>query len=163
MTSVHDLNYITVHGKYESYLGTPLSGSVSFTPSTVLLDLNADVIMMPVTFTATLDSAGFFSIDLPATDDPDITPTNWSYAVQENVPSGRRYNIQVPYTSSGGAISLLALAPESIAASPSFNYVFLTDYFSLVNRVALLESYAIDGGTPSSSYSGSVDVDGGTL
>lgn len=162
--SVNDLNYITVTGIYQSYTGTPLTGTVSFMPSTVLLDIAAGVIMMPVVFTATLDSNGAFSIDLPATDDPDITPSGWTYAVQENVPSGRRYSISIPYNSPGGIISLLSVVPEATTSAGFTNLVLLQDFQSLMIRVAALETQlAVDGGSPTSVYSGSATIDGGSL
>ena len=37
---------------------------------------------------------GYFAIRLPATDDPDVNPTNFTYNVSE--PTGRTYNILVP-------------------------------------------------------------------
>lgn len=176
-TSVHDLNYITVTGKYEDYQGNPLSGSISFMPSTVLLDFGADVIMMPVTFTATLSGTGSFSIDLPATNDPDITPVGWTYTVQENVPTGRRYEISVPYNSPGGTLSLVEVVPTTASAGIT-NFVLLNDYLDLVVRVAILESQGfvdggdsgttygteefIDGGSPTTVYS-DITIDGGSL
>lgn len=162
-TSVHDLNYITVVGKYETYTGAPLSGTVSFMPSTVLLDAAADVIMMPVTFTVTLAVDGSFSIDLPATDDPDISPVGWTYAVQENVPSGRRYSISVPYNTPGGVLSLRSVVPTTVSAGVT-NLVLLTDFQSLTLRVVALEDQSvIDGGSPGSTYSGTPTIDGGSL
>jgi hypothetical protein len=54
------------------------------------------MILGPQRFTATPNGAdGYFAVQLPATDDPQINPSGWTYQVTE--PTGRTYNITVPY------------------------------------------------------------------
>lgn len=67
-----------------------------FRPSPgVLLDAATRQIISTGTFTATpAEGDGYFAILLPATDDPDINPTGWTYGVTD--PAGRTYNIVVP-------------------------------------------------------------------
>lgn len=73
-----------------------LAGKVTFTPSPkVLLDAGTRQIISTAAFTVTTEAQdGYFQVHLPATDDPDINPTSWTYAVSE--PTGRSYNIIVP-------------------------------------------------------------------
>jgi hypothetical protein len=73
-------------------------GDVVFTPSpTVLLDAaTGEIISSARSFRATpAVRDGYFQLQLPATDDPDINPVGWTYAVTE--PTGRTYNIVVPH------------------------------------------------------------------
>lgn len=98
-----------VQGQYLDLAGLPLSGTVTFTASpSALLDANNSQIVVPKVFTAALDSDGVVDIVLPATDDPDINPTKWTYAVSENFSGGRRYNIEAPQNST---INLVDVSP----------------------------------------------------
>lgn len=74
-----------------------VSGSVTFTPSVkVLVNTETQQIIASSPFRVNVnDTNGYFQIQLPASDDPDVTPTNFTYNVSE--PStGRSYNILVP-------------------------------------------------------------------
>lgn len=71
---------------------------IVFTPSaTVLLDSATRQIISSSTpleaYAQGLD--GYFEIQLPATDDPNINPVGWTYSVRE--PTGRVYDINVPW------------------------------------------------------------------
>lgn len=74
-----------------------LAGTVTFVPSPdALLDADLKTILGLQRFTATPAVAdGYFAVQLPATDDPQINPTGWTYEVTE--PTGRTYHITVPY------------------------------------------------------------------
>jgi hypothetical protein len=67
-----------------------------FDPSPgVLLDRNTDQILSTGPFwVQPARQDGYFAILLPATDDPEINPTDWTYAVTE--PDGRSYHMVVP-------------------------------------------------------------------
>jgi hypothetical protein len=73
-----------------------MTGPVKFTPSPrVLLDVGTKQIISTSEFVVTPSATdGYFAINLPATDDPDINPVGWTYSVTE--PTGRSYNIVVP-------------------------------------------------------------------
>lgn len=75
----------TVVGKFLSIKdGTPITGSVTFTPSfTKALDATATppVTLLPEAVSATLDEDGAFSIVLAATDDPDLGLGVWTWSV----------------------------------------------------------------------------------
>lgn len=70
---------------------------ITFEPSVkTLTDQSTDQIMVAPTFSASPDIVeGYFAVEIPATNDPDIIPEGWTYLVQE--PTGRHYNIEVPW------------------------------------------------------------------
>lgn len=71
--------------------------SVTFSPSPkVLINATTKQIISSSSFkVAVSESNGYFQILLPATNDPDVNPTNFTYAVSEPG-TGRSYNITVP-------------------------------------------------------------------
>lgn len=96
---------ITVSGTYLDNQGNPLSGTVRFDKSPVVEVAVDGVIVTPSAIVVTLDATGSFSVLIPSTDDPDISPTGWSWHVTECVPNkGQSYYIDVPYN--GGPINL---------------------------------------------------------
>lgn len=72
-------------------------GRVTFQPSpSALIDPAARrVIATSAPFVAVLDSDGEFAIELPATDDPDVQPTGWTYEVR--TPTGRAFPMALPH------------------------------------------------------------------
>lgn len=71
------------------------TGPVQFVPSPDVV-LVGNQIIDTSGFTVYPDPVtGYFQIQLPSTDDPDLNPVDWTYAVIE--PTGRTYNIVVPY------------------------------------------------------------------
>jgi len=76
------LTTVTVHGELLNLDGlTPAVGTVTFRTLIELRDTVDNVVYPPADFVATLDLLGEFTIVLPATDNPDITPLNWIYQV----------------------------------------------------------------------------------
>jgi hypothetical protein len=77
------LTVVPLHGQIlkANASSTPASGTVSFRIEQHLRDTTDNVLLAPTTLTATLDDAGEFTISLPATDDPDVTPQGWTYVV----------------------------------------------------------------------------------
>jgi hypothetical protein len=116
---------VTVTGKYIDLDGNPLTGTVSFVPANVpaLVDAGLLTVIFPKTLQATLDSNGAFSIQLPATNDPDIAPTGFTYTVNETFGNYyRTYSISVPYDSAPLDIStILPVIPASLLVSGSVN------------------------------------------
>lgn len=73
---------VSVHGQIiDPDTSLPAVGSVTFKTLTDLRDTVANIIYQPGIYTATLDLAGEFTLILPATDSPDVTPTGWLYQV----------------------------------------------------------------------------------
>lgn len=87
----------TVVGTFVGLDGAPITGSLDFSPSpVVLLDYAASKTIVPRAFTVTLDASGSFRVVVPATDDPDIQPQGWTWRVTQNWPSGQSFSIEVP-------------------------------------------------------------------
>src|SRR5574337_505640 len=101
---------INVFATYMHSDGSPASGSVLFDMPSVLI-LSSNTIVYKRTLVASLDSNGTIGIDLPATNDPDVVPTDWTYAVTELIGDNRprMYNIKVDYQ--GPPIDLAVVAP----------------------------------------------------
>lgn len=73
---------VDLHGQILAPDGlTPAVGEVQFRSLTELRDTVDNIVYAPQLWTATLDLAGEFTITLPTTDNPDITPLNWTYQV----------------------------------------------------------------------------------
>ena len=91
---------ITVTGTYVDLTGVAVNGSIQFDVNdfVALRDPTADVIVLAKPITASIAS-GTFSVSLPATNDPDITP-GFTYKVTESFPSlniTNVYNINVAF------------------------------------------------------------------
>lgn len=80
------LTIITVHGRIVAtdVDQTPAVGYVRFTTPNVLRDLTGNVILTQHVEQVTLDVNGEFTVDLPATNDPDIDPIDWAIKVFVN-------------------------------------------------------------------------------
>lgn len=108
---------ITISAIYEDNEGNPLTGSVRFDGSPVVQVALDGVIVKPLSITATLDATGSISVLIPSTDDPDISPIDWSWRVTECVPGKLRnpYYIDVPYN--GGPLNLSSV-PHVVPLTP---------------------------------------------
>lgn len=124
-----DYNVIQVRGKYVYLDGSGASGSVKFTGKTVTVSTANDTIIVPTTITVNL-VAGAFTVNLPATDDPDITPTGWTYEVTEMLSGGggRTYDIAVPISALSTGIDLSDVAPAVPSSGDTTTYVTLTAF-----------------------------------
>ena len=88
----------TITGTYVNASGAAAQGRVTFTPTSRVVDEN-DSIIIEDTITATLDSSGSFSVDLPTTDNPLLSPENWAYEVRVRLygVQPRKFYILLPY------------------------------------------------------------------
>lgn len=93
------LTTVTLHGQILDLDGlTPAVGTVTFKTLIELNDLVDNVTYQPSTFVATLDVNGEFTIVLPATDNPDISPLNWVYQVYISTATWRASEyVQLPF------------------------------------------------------------------
>lgn len=111
-----NFNTVPVHGHYVGLDGTPLIGSVTFTATPpAMIDPTELLVVINVPLVIELDNNGEFTADLPATDDPDIDPTGFTYHVVEkftNKGVGREYDITLP-------LSALPLGIDLSTASPA--------------------------------------------
>jgi hypothetical protein len=55
-------------------------GRVTFTPTARVVDLN-DAVLIEGAVVATLNASGSFTVTLPTTDNPNLTPDGWAYEV----------------------------------------------------------------------------------
>jgi hypothetical protein len=128
---------VTVFGTFTNIDGNPAEGEVSFeSAQVVVID---DVIIVPGTIRAQLDENGYFEVQLPSTNDPDLNVTGWAYIVHERIKRGDAhpdYSIFVEYDSA--PINLATVSPvvnagtfTSLATKVQFN--------ALASRVSDLE------------------------
>jgi hypothetical protein len=116
------LSTVTVTGTYTHPDGAPFTGKVLFTPEPAILTSATHGVLILGTVEATA-VAGVVSVTLLATDDPDVTPSGWTYLVQErwyNAP-GRTYPISLP--AAAPAVDLSGIAPTAAAEG---DYVVVT-------------------------------------
>lgn len=135
-------NKVNVRARYVDLAGDPVDGSLAFTPTTSTMTAAGELTtVIGRTLTVPL-ILGVLNIDLPATDDPDITPTGFAYAVEERFTGlrGRTYTLVVPVELAGSGMDLSLLAPQGESTVVVQPYVL-----------------TLDGGTPTSTYSGSTD------
>lgn len=118
-----NLDIITLTGRFLSLSdASPMEGTILFTGTSYLYDDEGNEIIVPDTIIATLDGNGEISVELPATDDPDITPQGWYYVVSENftgIKNRAPYGIVVPYDALGGTVDIADLAPVAVPGAVS--------------------------------------------
>lgn len=95
-----NISTVTVRGTFLNASGAPVTpGVVTFTPSVGLVDTSSvpPVVILNFPVIANLDAAGSFAVQLPATDDPDVAPSGFTYRVEEVVGVARAsYSILLP-------------------------------------------------------------------
>lgn len=129
-----DLSVVQVTGSYVDLQGNPIAGQVRFTPRATVVDPAFNQIIIAGPITATLDVFGSFSLFLPATDDPDVTPTNFTYLVEESFPGGRSYDIAVP-AATVGSLNLADVVPAVSSPGVASQYVSSSQYSALNAQV----------------------------
>lgn len=122
MPTPQGLKTTVLHGKYvePNLAGTPLQGTLSFTPNPAFITfLNYDIIVAG-TETVTLDANGEFTIELASTDNlgSNPAPGSWLYTVSEKIigQRPRTYNIALLYAS-GIVVELADITPTDDAPS----------------------------------------------
>lgn len=131
------LTLITVTGKFDRKTGEP-SGTVTFAapPKVWLRSTSDDTFIPPFSETVQLDSNGEFTVDLPATNDPEWLPANWSYSVTIKVDgSTLTGSLSLPYD--GGPVALADVL-SGASASAGQTYV-LRDSLGEPNGPAALD------------------------
>lgn len=118
MPTPEGLDVTTLHGLYvePNQAGTPLQGTLSFTPNPTFITFPDEDTIVAGTETVTLDSNGEFTIDLVSTGQGTENPPDWLYTVSERI-TGQRprtYNIALPY-SSGVTLELSDITPTDAA------------------------------------------------
>lgn len=114
---------VTVSGMFLTPDGAPRTGTIRFRPEPAVLTSAAHGVIMLGTITAQPDDTGHAEATLLATDDPDVTPTDWTYRVTEawyDAP-GRSYPLSLPLAEP--LVDLAEVAPTAPAAG---EYVTIT-------------------------------------
>jgi hypothetical protein len=127
------LSTCTVVGTYVNLLGNPVSGSINFTPQTILKEVAANVIIIPSVIQKTFDATGSFSIVLPVTSDTDVSPQPFIYTIEENFTSGRTLRIALPLSVAGTTQNLADLLP-SLSSTEAASIVTVDQYQALLTR-----------------------------
>ena len=133
-----DLSTVTLTGTYVDIQGSPISGSVVFTPQSIIKDTDQNQIVINQPLSATLNSSGEFSIVLPITDDTDVAPVPFAYEVEEVFSDGRTFHITLP-AGSPNPQDIADLAP-AVTATEAANYVTQVQYNSLLARYTTAEA-----------------------
>jgi hypothetical protein len=134
-----NLSTVTVGGQYVDVAGNPIAGQVKFTPRAVLVDGVANQIVIPNTITVDLDATGTFTVLLPATNDADLSPVNFTYRVEEAFSGGRVYDIQLAASPSSQNLADKVPVVSSTGDEVSL-YVLLSVFNALVVRVDTIET-----------------------
>lgn len=104
---------VTLHGRIVAPgpAQTPAVGEVTFEMPFPLLDSADEVIVAPEPITVALTVTGEFTVVLPATDAPTISPAGWTYRVVVDTDIWRTaFDIEVPYDT----IGVLELPPPAV-------------------------------------------------
>lgn len=99
MTLPTDLPTFTLTGTYKDFEGNPLYGkneSVIITYSTVVSDAANHVVLVPRNIVEPLDENGSFTKVLPVTQEPSVTPNDFTITLKENFTGGRIITFTVP-------------------------------------------------------------------
>lgn len=148
-----EFNTVAVHGKWVLLDGGIPTGEVRFTGGIVLRAPQSDTIVVPSTFSVSLDAGGEIVVQLPATNDPDLTPIGWAYTVTEALAGfTRTYNISVPWDTVGTIeLADLATIPEVISIPVASPYVTrvngLTGDVKIANFLVLEPGGTVPPGT----------------
>lgn len=139
MALTPNLSTVTVGGQYVDVAGNPIAGQIRFTPRAVLIDGVANQIVIPNTITVDLDATGTFTVVLPATNDADLAPVNWTYTVEEAFSGGRTFDIQL--AASPASQNLADKVPVVSSTGDEVTlYVLLSTFNTLVARVDTIET-----------------------
>lgn len=127
------LSTTTVQGTYVDLLGNPVRGSITWSPQTILKEKTQNKIIIPASIVKTFDATGSFSITLPVSNDPDVTPQPFVYIATENFGGGRTIEISLPVESAGTTINLADLLP-AVDPTEALGYVTFAEYQLLQQR-----------------------------
>ena len=107
----------TLTGRFLDTTGKPVKGNIKIKPSPgAVVAALSQTIIVAATRSIALDATGEFTVDVPATDDPDMNPTGWTYLITEDFPGGRSYSITAPMNVTQD-LSLIAPVPAANGAT----------------------------------------------
>lgn len=130
------LTIITVYGTIQltNPASGPASGYIRFTSEFPLTDAVGNIVSGPIDLTARLDVTGSFGIELPATNDPDISPIDWVYRARVSTTAyNDDFEFQLDYQLPGGSIAWTAVTPILTPPAPAGVYA---PYSEIAARMA---------------------------
>lgn len=171
-----DLNAVTITGDFTYPDGTGTgavpTGTVTFDFPPSLLSIRdpaSNLIVVPRRVLGRLDASGLLKLPsgaaliLPASDDPDVNPTGWTYHVIETITAGgvqsvNPYDITVPVASAGGTLDLADIT--QVTPLDGFSaFVTQAAFDALAATVAALAGGSAGGAdSPSFSKAGFISV-----
>lgn len=138
------IDRVEVRAAYVDLAGEPVSGHLEFTITpAALIAIPELVFVMPRMLRADIDpETGRVSVTLPATDDPDVTPTAFTYQVAEKLVGvvGRTYSIAVPIAARNKGIDLAAAELAAVSSGVPQTSIDGGDAYSVFTTT-------VDGGT----------------
>lgn len=137
MTIGAAVSTVTITANFVNFEGIPVAGQVKFTLGLVLRNSVDDKMIVPSTVAATLNSLGSFSQVIPATNDPDVTPQDFTFIVEEAFPRGRTYTISVPFDTIG-SLDLVDLSPDPVVTENFIGLVLRVPFDVLVALITAL-------------------------
>ncbi len=90
-----------ITGQYVDFQGNAIAGQIKFTLDDLQRNTFADQILVPSTASLTFDANGEFQVDLPSTAETSLTPSGFTYAVEESFSGGASYTISLPVINEG--------------------------------------------------------------
>lgn len=106
-----------LEGTYRDFEGEPEVGHVIITPSHTLVSAVNNVVIVKGPITIPLDENGYFSIDLPVTNDVDVLPQDFTYEIREMTPGGRpAFNFLLP--AGNATFDVSSFAPLPVVVPP---------------------------------------------
>lgn len=120
-----NLSTVEVTGRYIDASGAAVRGSVTFTLDTPLLDAGASTVIIETSYTVALDATGSFSVDLPATNDSDVTPTGWTWTLTPNFAGADPLTFALP-ANLAPTVDITTLSPALPNPSTTYSYVLVS-------------------------------------
>ena len=133
-----NLTTVEVTGRYVDHNGSPVRGSVTFDTDYYVLDAGESVVVIEAPITVNLDATGSFAVDLIATDDPEMTPTGWTWTLTPNFTGAFGLEFALPASLAPSA-DITTLSPALPNPDPVYSYV-LVSAVGAPNGVAGLDS-----------------------
>lgn len=140
MALPNNLTTVEVTGRYIDQNGSPVRGSVTFDTDYYVLDAGESVVVIEAPITVNLDATGSFAVPLIATDDPDMTPTGWTWTLTPNFDGAFSLEFALP-RNLAPQVDITVLSPALPNPDPVYSYV-LTTAVGAPDGVAPLDSNA---------------------
>ena len=120
-----NLTLVEVTGRFLDQNGSPVRGTVTFTPNVFLLDAGESVVVTDSQVTVTLDSTGSFAVDLSTTNDPDVTPNGWVWTLTPNFDGFQSFSFELP-ANLAPTVDITVLSPALPNPDPVYSYVLVS-------------------------------------